>query len=152
MKQNVYVPLTFLFLTWHVRYADASCAPNTYKAKDFLDVIAMDQPYIVSDASDWNAGHERFDSNCGGEVCAGGTGYVEKFTDTKTFALRSQHYVRPKFGVKPPAGYFADSVPPPSHVAGAWEWGNGGYVSFGSTQFLATPVGLEVTCHLAPSG
>jgi len=114
-----------------------------------LDVIAMDQPYIVSDASDWNAEGGRFDSKCGGKVCVGGTGYVDNTTDTKTFSLRLQHYVLPntddvipKFSMNPPAMYFVDSVPRPSYVAGAWEWGSGGYISFGPTQFLATPVGV----------
>jgi len=54
MKQNVLVPATFLFLAWHVGHAYTSCAQNTYKVKDFQDVIAIDWPYIVSNASDWN--------------------------------------------------------------------------------------------------
>ena len=65
MKINGLMPIGFLFFAWLQRQADGSCEHDEYSVKNIRDVAAIDRPYIVSDASDWNAAEGRFDSRCG---------------------------------------------------------------------------------------
>jgi len=50
------------------------CNADSYAINDISGLLLRHTPYIVSDAADWNIVTQRFDSNCGKQTCAGGTG------------------------------------------------------------------------------
>ena len=138
MNHNVFVPIAFMFLICHVRSTDGSCAQNTYRVLNIQDVIAVNRPYIVSDASNWNAAQQSFDSTCGGQVCAGGTGFLDKSNDLQTIALMPKLPDGPKLLTKPDLGSFAN-VPLVSYVSSGGI-NNKGYVPFSTSEFLYVPI------------
>jgi len=66
------------------------CDIDTFREKDFIDMLATDKPYIVSDAVDWNQTSGSFNSLCNKQTCAGNTGsVVQGLVSTGTIAGRS---------------------------------------------------------------
>jgi len=68
------------------------CCMAGYESKNISQIMQTDQPYIASDANDWDPLRQTFTSTCGGEVCAGNLGYVETFNTTVTIVLRINIY------------------------------------------------------------
>jgi len=111
----------------------APCRVGTYKSKDFLDLVRLQKPYIVSTANDWNATTGRFDSLCGVEACAGSTGVSDQTTLT-VLALLPRNLAGPVFASKStwdstPLG----SVALPTYNVNGGPTGNGD-VRFDSTK------------------
>jgi hypothetical protein len=122
----------------YVRQMDGICAPcgiNTYRSKDFEDLIRLEKPYIVSTAQDFNATSGRFDSLCGVETCAGNTGVLDK-TGLTVLALLPRNRGGPVFASESTRDIYIGSATRPVYNATGGPAGNGD-VKFDKFRFLS---------------
>ena len=55
-------------------HACSFCTSGTYMINEVIDLLQREPPHIASVAANWNTSTGRFDSMCGGRICAGNTG------------------------------------------------------------------------------
>jgi len=111
------------------------CATDTYKASDFLDLVRLEKPYIVSKAADWNGATGRFDSVCGVETCTGSTGVSDK-SGLTVLALLPRNPGGPVFASESTRNIYLGSTTRPAYNATGGPTGNGD-VKFDKFLFLS---------------